>query len=131
MSANVGFPPHRITVEADAKNVSGGTTTSCPLPIPWARSAMWRAAVPFDTAIPWPRPTYSANRFSNSATFAPWANCPLSRTSITARRSSSPRFGFAIGIIGPADAGFRIKPCCAVNQKEGWAAGRGPSAGRR
>src|SRR5437879_11542443 len=51
MSTKTGFAPHRRTVDAVAKNVRGGMTTSWPGPMPWARSATWSAAVPFVTGM--------------------------------------------------------------------------------
>src|SRR3989441_12644255 len=56
MSTNTGRAPQRRTVDAVAKNVRGGMTTSWPGPMPWARSATWGAAVPFVTAIAGFRP---------------------------------------------------------------------------
>src|SRR5437879_6523720 len=42
MSTKTGFAPHRRTVDAVAKNVSGGMRTSWPGPMPWARSLSLR-----------------------------------------------------------------------------------------
>src|SRR6266511_1480487 len=108
-SAKTGFAPHRTTVEAVAKNVSGGMTTSAPALRPCARRATWSAAVPFATAIPCFRPTSRANPSSNAFTFAPWASMPDDRTSLTAASSSSPRIGRAIGIIGARNRIRRMK----------------------
>src|SRR5439155_14030591 len=99
MSTKTGFAPHRTTVDAVAKNVRGGITTSCPGPMPWASNATWRAAVPFATAIACFRPRSFAKAFSNASTFGPWASIPDAMTSRTAVSSSSPRIGRAIGII--------------------------------
>src|SRR5438552_17006197 len=99
MSTKTGFAPHRTTVDAVAKNVRGGITTSCPGPMPWASNATWRAAVPFATAIACFRPRSFAKAFSNASTFGPWASIPDAMTSRTAVTSSSPRIGRAIGII--------------------------------
>src|SRR5438876_4771367 len=99
MSTKTGFAPHRTTVDAVAKNVRGGITTSCPGPMPWASNATWRAAVPFATAIACFRPQSFATAFSNASTFGPWASIPDAMTSRTAESSSSPRIGRAIGII--------------------------------
>src|SRR2546422_1272836 len=99
MSTKMGFAPHRRTVDAVAKNVRGGMTTSWPGPIPCASRATWRAAVPFVTAIACFRPRSFAKAFSNASTFGPWASIPDARTSRTAASSSSPRIGRAIGII--------------------------------
>src|SRR5437867_12324054 len=44
ISTKTGFAPHWRTVDAVAKNVRGGMTTSWPGPMPWARSATWSAA---------------------------------------------------------------------------------------
>src|SRR5437867_6042285 len=99
MSTKTGFAPHKTTVEAVAKNVKGGITTSWPGPMPWASNATWRAAVPFATAIACFRPKSFAKAFSNASTFGPWASIPDAMTSRTAVSSSSPRIGRAIGII--------------------------------
>src|SRR5439155_27183083 len=99
MSTKTGFAPHKTTVEAVAKNVKGGITTSWPGPMPWASNATWRAAVPFATAIACFRPKSFAKAFSNASTFGPWASIPDAMTSRTAVTSSSPRIGRAIGII--------------------------------
>src|SRR5947208_3994505 len=98
-STKAGLAPHRRTVDAVAKNVSGGTMTSVPFPIVWARRAMCKAAVPLATAIPCLRPTSRANAASKAFTFGPWASIPDARTCLTAASSSSPRIGRAIGII--------------------------------
>src|SRR3989454_8442246 len=99
MSTKTGFAPHRRTVDAVAKNVRGGITTSWPGPMPCASRATWRAAVPFVTAIACFRPRSLAKTFSNASTFGPWASIPDARTSRTAASSASPRIGRAIGII--------------------------------
>src|SRR3989441_2151426 len=99
MSTKTGLAPQRRTVDAVAKNVRGGITTSWPGPISCASRATWRAAVPFVTAIACFRPRSLANAFSNASTFGPWASIPDARTSRTAASSSSPRIGRAIGII--------------------------------
>src|SRR5437867_1830935 len=98
MSTKTGFAPHWTTVEAVAKNVRGGTTTSCPGPMPCASNATCRAAVPVATAIACFRPRSFAKAFSNVSTFGPWASIPDAMTSRTAVSSSSPRIGRAIGI---------------------------------
>src|SRR5439155_17529321 len=98
MSTKTGFAPHRRTVDAVAKNVRGGMTTSWPDPMPWARSATWSAAVPFATAIACFRPRSLAKAFSNASTLGPCASIPDARTSRTPASSSSPRIGRAIGI---------------------------------
>src|SRR2546427_2479677 len=107
MSTKIGFAPQRRTVDAVAKNVRGGITTSWPGPMSCASSATWRAAVPFVTAIACFRPRSLAKAFSNASTFGPWASIPDARTSRTAASSSSPRSGRAIGII---DARNRRRP---------------------
>src|SRR6266516_5522908 len=98
-----------MTVDAVAKNVSGGITTSWPALRPCARRATCRAAVPFATPIPCFRPTSRANASSNALTFAPCASMPDARTSLTAASSSSPRIGRAIGIIGARNRIRRMK----------------------
>src|SRR5207245_1914855 len=67
-STKTGFAPHSRTVDAVAKNVRGGMTTSWPGPMPWARSATWSAAVPFVTAIACFRPRSLAQALSTTAT---------------------------------------------------------------
>src|SRR2546425_10065233 len=100
MSTKTGFAPQRRTVDAVAKNVRGGITTSWPGPMSCASRATWRAAVPLVTAIACFRPRSLAKAFSNASTFGPCASIPDARTSRTAASSSSPRIGRAIGIIG-------------------------------
>src|SRR2546426_12572686 len=51
MSTKTGFAPHRRTVDAVAKNVSGGMRTSWPGPVPGARSAAWRGAAALLTGL--------------------------------------------------------------------------------
>src|SRR5438034_2307732 len=109
MSTKTGFAPHKTTVEAVAKNVKGGITTSCPGPMPWASNAIWRAAVPFATAIACFRPKSFAKAFSNASTFGPWASIPDAMTSRTAVSSASPRIGRAIGIIEARNCIRRMK----------------------
>src|SRR5437867_7480100 len=109
MSTKTGFAPQWTTVEAVAKNVRGGITTSCPGPMPWASNAIWRAAVPLVTAIACFRPKSFAKAFSNASTFGPWASIPDAMTSRTAVSSSSPRIGRAIGIIEARNCIRRMK----------------------
>ncbi len=113
-SANTGSAPHIITVDAEAKNVMGGTMTSSPGPMSWARRAAWRAVVPELVATPWATPTYSAKACSKAATLGPWARMPDSRTSFTASSSSRPSWGRAMGITstprGPGSSGSGRSP---------------------
>src|SRR5579885_1065958 len=103
-----------------------GQSTSSPALISAATKAMCNAVVQEETAIACSAPTYSANRFSNSATFGPWLTHPLRRTSRTAASSSLPINGRATGmffvivavlIVPPWQ--LRLAPACVSTQSTG------------
>src|SRR4051794_33905506 len=83
-----------------------GQITSSPCRIPLAISARWRAVVQDETAIAKGEDTYSANAFSNSATFGPWLTQPLRSAATIAASSSGPKDGRATGITAGAVAIF-------------------------
>src|SRR4030088_3615665 len=84
---------------AVAMNDKLGQRTSSPAPTPAATKARCSAVVQEETAMACFAPTYSAKRFSNSATRGPWLNHPLRNTSRTAVSSSLPTKGRATGMV--------------------------------
>src|SRR5450756_108752 len=100
-STKTGVAPAYLIAFTDAMYVSVGTMTSSPGPIPRATSAKCKATVPFETAVAYLTPTYSANRFSNSLTNQPLDDIhPESRHSSTYLRSLPFSNGSYTGIIG-------------------------------
>ena len=88
-SANTGAAPTATTAWAVAVNVSAGTITSSPGPMPAAASAIRRAAVPELTPTDSRTPQYPANSCSNDSTSEPPAKALVSTTRANAPSSSS------------------------------------------
>jgi len=78
------------TAFAVATNVSEGTITSSPGPIPSARHARWSASVALETASACRAPVNRANAASNSWVTAPIVSQRRRITSSTAACSSGP-----------------------------------------
>src|SRR5271165_4224620 len=95
---------------AVAMNDRLGHRTSSPALTPEAISARCRAVVHEDTATAHVAPTYSANRFSNSATLGPWLTQPLRRAARTAFSSSAPIEGRATGMLRTSEVALMTPP---------------------
>ncbi len=103
MSAKTGLALQARTTFAVASKVKAGIITSSPGLTLKAISEVWRDAVPELTAIACFTPTWDASFLSNSLTYFPPSKLasvrmPLSRTSLTALFSPSPRTGLFIGM---------------------------------
>src|SRR5436190_1332803 len=96
-STITGSAPAAIGAYTVAANVSAGTITSSPHPIPSALSATSIVTVPFAIRIPWRAPWYAANASSNAAALGPGSGNPPHRpprtTASTAATSSSSPWG--------------------------------------
>src|ERR1700687_2428914 len=88
ISTKTGDPPAYRTELAVAMKDRLGHSTSSPGLTPADTNARCKAVVQEDTATAWTAPTYSAKRFSNSATRTPWLTQPLRSPSRRAFSSS-------------------------------------------
>src|SRR3989338_9640326 len=75
-STSTGAPPQKRTQLAEAVKVRVGTMTSSPGPMPAAKQAAWRAAVPLETAVAYLAPTFWAIFDSNDSIVGPWVIQP-------------------------------------------------------
>src|SRR4030095_2289374 len=89
MSTSTGLAPQWITAAAVATNVSDGTSTSSPGPMPSAFSVRNSAAVPLETATPSLVPAKPANAFSKASVRGPEVIHSESIVSITSASSRS------------------------------------------
>ena len=112
MSTKTGVQPAWTIALAEATKERLGQMTSSPGRTGKASNAKCRAVMQEETATACEAPTYSAKRFSNSATRDPWLNHPLRSTCATASSSSRPRYGRATGIVFAANCALIDSPSC-------------------
>src|SRR5688500_3116177 len=83
---------------ADATKLNGVVITSSPSPMPSARIAMCKPAVPLLQAMPYRRPASAAMPSSKALANGPRASESLASTCSTSSRSRGPIEGWARGI---------------------------------